>query len=71
MAQTRNYTRGPKAKCWSFQYNNYPENIEEMLRAKKGEFNYLVAGKCESNDPQRKWLHGYVVFKSQKRLHQV
>ncbi len=65
------YHRGPKAKCWTFKFTSYPENVEELLVAKKNDFNYLVAGRDENKAQNFKWLNGFVVFKCQKRQHQV
>ena len=71
MAQALTYIRGPKAKCWKFRYANFPDKMKDLLTARKDSFEYLIAGEDENKHQKRKWLNGYMIFKCQKRLHQV
>ena len=63
-------TRLPKAKCWTFRYYCYPENVEELLFERKETFQYLVAAKYK-DETGRDNLAGYITFSCQKRQKHV
>eukprot|EP00795_Rhopilema_esculentum_P004240 gene4240-20430_t len=62
--------RGAKAKCWTFVYKCYPENVMELLEQRSEDFEYLIAAKVNS-EVHENLLRGYIIFKCQKRANQA
>ena len=54
--------KGAKAKCWTFVYKFYPENIMELLEQRSEDFKYLIAAKVNS-EVHENLLRGYIIFK--------
>ena len=59
--------RPPKAKRWTFRYSCNPENIEELLRARKEDFQYMIAAEYRDEEVDIDILAGYAIFNFQKR----
>ena len=59
--------RGAKAKCWTFVYKCFPDDVMERLEQRSEDFEYLIASKV-NNEGQAQSLRGHIIFKCQKRV---
>eukprot|EP00795_Rhopilema_esculentum_P004141 gene4141-20325_t len=62
--------RGAKAKCWTFVYKCFPDDVMERLEQRSEDFEYLIASKV-NNEGEAQSLRGYIIFKCQKRMNSV